>query len=149
MKRIVFMSLPVVAGLVVVGTGQLEYWWFGECQPHYYQDGKETMDPDVSCFSSWGVRLLVAVLVERLGVFIVRAVHRVEVVPHELKELIEAEARMRERAVQDSLLPTLPNGLQGDLQVIFTQCVRPAWDLSPPHPLCCCSVHVQVAQCNV
>ena len=30
----------------------------------------------------------------------------------------------------------LLNGLQGDLQVIFTQRVRPAWGLSPCHPLC-------------
>lgn len=43
----------------------------------------------------------------------------------ELKELIEQEHNYRARAIQDGLLPTLPNGLQADLQTIFVLYVLP------------------------
>ena len=94
---LVRLSLPIVAGLIVIGSGQLEFWSFGLCQrayvqrdglPHrmadvlrggwrmrrFYDLGAEVMDPDFTCYSSWGYRLLAAVVIERLGVLVSEAV---------------------------------------------------------------------------
>lgn len=34
---LVRLSLPIVAGLIVIGSGQLEFWSFGLCQRAYVQ----------------------------------------------------------------------------------------------------------------
>ena len=79
------------------------------------------MDPDFDCFESWGVRLMVAVLIERIGHLVHKFVNvRVSDVGPELKVLLELEQKERVRAIQDGLLPTLPNDLCRNLQIIFT-----------------------------
>lgn len=40
----------------------------------FYDLGAEVMDPDFTCYSSWGYRLLAAVVIERLGVLVSEAV---------------------------------------------------------------------------
>ena len=83
------------------------------------------MDPDFTCFSSWGYRLLAAVVLERLGHLLVRLVtSRVAKVSPALHAELEMQANRRARAIQDGLLPTLPNGLQANLQTIFELYVR-------------------------
>lgn len=116
-------ALPVVAGLVVIGTGQLEYWMFNDnnCQDSYYKNGRESMDPDLQCFSTWGVRLLIGVILERGCVSIVSLVNKqIDPVSSETRAALAEIDTVRRRKIQDSLLPTLPNGLQRNLQVVFT-----------------------------
>lgn len=112
-------ALPVVAGLVVIGTGQLEFWRFGTCQERFYQQDVEAMDPDLDCFDSWGIRLLVGVVIERIAVSVVFLIRKIPKISKETQaELDKIETEQRRR-IQDSLLPTLPPGLKQNLWVIF------------------------------
>lgn len=78
------------------------------------------MDPDFECFKTWGVRLVVGVLIERTGHLVRKFVNvRVAAVGPELELVMELEQKERVRAIQDGLLPTLPNSLCQNLQIIF------------------------------
>lgn len=71
LEQSTLLAMPVVAALVVIGTGQLEWWRFDAC---HNDDAPTYMGPDLNCFNTWGWRLLVGVLLERLGVTIIAMV---------------------------------------------------------------------------
>jgi len=121
MEQSVLLALPVVAGLIVVGTGQLEWWLFDDtCHEDWISDGVANMGPDLSCIPSWGWRLLAFVVIERLGVSLVGVIKRaVPAVSPSLASELEDQDISRRRALQDSLLPSLPAGLEDDLRVVF------------------------------
>mmetsp|Transcript_6431 Transcript_6431/g.22938 ORF Transcript_6431/g.22938 Transcript_6431/m.22938 type:complete len:1202 (-) Transcript_6431:30-3635(-) len=122
MHQSVLLSLPVVAGLIVISTGQLEWWMYDDrCHREWAAEAATNMSPDLACFGSWGWRLLAAVLIERAGVVVVALITRAlpDVSPSLAVEQ-EDEAVRTARRLQDTLLPALPGGLEDDLRVVFT-----------------------------
>lgn len=57
------LAVVAVSGLIVIGTGEAELWW--GCK---VPDGH--LAPDTKCFGSWGFRLLLAVILEHFGFFL-------------------------------------------------------------------------------
>jgi len=112
------LALPVVAGLIVIATGGLEWWMFSGCHVGWPADDT-SMVPDWDCFEQWAWRLLVGVLIERLGTMLVSWFGSLSAYDATTKRRIAEIDRERVQAIQDSLLPGMPDGLGDDLAFLF------------------------------
>ena len=54
MKLAIFLSTFTSIGLIVLSTGELEYWVTPNCIDDSRLRAESLMGPDLTCFDSWG-----------------------------------------------------------------------------------------------
>lgn len=101
---------------------QLEWWLFDNCHVGWNHNDAR-MVPDWDCLKEeWGVRLLVAVVVERAGVLIVNSISSASPYHKSTLEEIQRQDAANMAAVQHQMLPGAPEGLVEDLKFLFDRC---------------------------
>eukprot|EP00753_Platysulcus_tardus_P009098 PLAT1807.2.p1 GENE.PLAT1807.2~~PLAT1807.2.p1 ORF type:complete len:915 (+),score=486.63 PLAT1807.2:128-2872(+) len=116
---VILLGIPVVAGLITLGTGQAEHW-LGCGSPD-----SNFMGPDLTCFSSWGTRLACFIFIEHVGMMIYAALTgNIDDVPSDVRQALEDDEELHRRAVSRSMLPDVPPGMAavmgGTMKEAFT-----------------------------
>lgn len=120
-----YLSVVVVGAFIVLGTGQLEYW-FGDsgCRELGTFTEENLMGPDLSCIS-WGNRFLALVVLEHLGFACVNLIRsRMSEVTPRVQQRIEDDRFMSMRLVQArKLLDSSDAAFAKAMQTVFNDVV--------------------------
>lgn len=114
------LSVTVSAGLIVIGTGQAEYWAESYCERREERIEEAIMGPDLLCFSSWGIRLGIALALEHVGFFIIHLVRtNIDDRTPNLKGRLHVRDVTITRIRQDRMLPDMEDSFARNLRHVF------------------------------
>lgn len=113
-----YLAVPIVATMIVLSTGELE-WWLPDCHQRQRECDHNLMNPDFTCVS-WGSRIAVALVLEHLGFFMIWCIHRyIPGMPDNIKRMVKDRDNIIQRQIQDRFLPALPIEFQENLRVVY------------------------------